>query len=80
MTAELVLGMIEIRNLTRELIDCQLNDGSDEEVAKLQQELSKVYDAFTAKYALLSSTANCRAFSQDSSYCLLSSLELTYEE
>ena len=80
MTAERVLGMIEIRNLTRELIDCQLNDGSDEEVAKLQQELSKVYDAFTAKYGLLSSTANRRAFSQDSSYCLLSSLELTDEE
>ena len=80
MTAERVLGMIEIRNLTRELIDCQLNDGSDEEVAKLQPELSKVYDAFPAKYGLLSSTANRRAFSQDSSYCLLSSLELTDEE
>ena len=37
MTAERVLGMIEVRNLTRELIDCQLNDGSDEAVAKLQQ-------------------------------------------
>ena len=80
MTAERVLGMIEIRDLTRELIDCQLNDGSDGEVAGLQQELSKVYDAFTAKYGLLSSTANRRAFSQDSSYCLLSSLELTDEE
>ena len=39
-----------------------------------------MYDAFTAKYGLLSSTANRRAFSQDSSYCLLSSLELTDEE
>ena len=41
MTAERVLGMIEIRNLTRELIDCQLNDGSDEEVEKRQKNCRK---------------------------------------
>ena len=75
-TAERVLGMIEIRDITQKLIDLQLNDGSMEEIQRAQRELSKVYDSFTAQYGLISSNANRRAFNQDSSYCLLSSLEI----
>ncbi|MGN8922150.1 DEAD/DEAH box helicase family protein [Lachnospiraceae bacterium HCP28S3_F9] len=75
-TAERVLGMIEIRNVTQELINLQLNDGSIEEIRTVQGRLNKVYDSFTAQYGLISSNANRRAFNQDSSYCLLSSLEI----
>ncbi len=75
-TAERVLGMIEIRNVTQELINLQLNDGSMEEIRTVQGRLNKVYDSFTAQYGLVSSNANRRAFNQDSSYCLLSSLEI----
>ena len=75
-TAERVLGMIEIRNVIQQLIDLQLKDGSIEEIEKAQRELNKVYDSFTAQYGLISSNANRRAFNQDSSYCLLSSLEI----
>ena len=80
MTTERVLGMIELRDLTQELLQCQMEDGSDAEVAVLQQKLNTQYDRFTAQYGLISSNANRRAFSQDSSYCLLSSLELVDEE
>ncbi|EOS38956.1 hypothetical protein C808_02273 [Lachnospiraceae bacterium M18-1] len=80
MTTERVLGMIELRNLTQELLQCQMEDGSDAEVAVLQQKLNTQYDRFTAQYGLISSNANRRAFSQDSSYCLLASLELVDEE
>ena len=79
MTTERVLGMIELRDLTQELLQCQMEDGGDAEVAMLQQKLNQTYDRFTARYGLISSTANKRAFSQDSSYCLLSSLELLDE-
>ncbi len=79
-TKERVLGMVELREITQELIQCQMEDGSDEEIAVLQQELNQNYDAFTARYGLISSNANRRAFSQDSSYCLLSSLEYLDEE
>ncbi len=79
-TTERVLGMIELRNLTQELLQCQMEDGSDAEVAMLQQKLNTQYDRFTAQYGLISSNANRRAFSQDSSYCLLASLELLDEE
>ena len=75
-TAERVLGMIEIRNVTQELINLQLNEGSMEEIRTVQGRLNKVYDSFTAQYGLISSNANRRAFNQDSSYCLLSSLEI----
>lgn len=80
MTTERVLGMIALRDLTQELLQCQMEDGSDAEVMMLQQKLNQSYDRFTARYGLISSTANKRAFSQDSSYCLLSSLELLDEE
>ncbi len=80
MTMERVLGMIELRNITQELLQSQLEGKSDAEIMLLQQKLNTEYDRFTARYGLISSTANRRAFSQDSSYCLLSSLELLDEE
>ena len=79
-TAERVLGMIALRETTRKLLDCQLHDGSDAEVQLLQNDLLKQYKAFTAQYGLINSTANKRAFRQDSSYCLLASLEILDEE
>ena len=75
MTAERVKGMLKIRDVTNELIQCQMEEGNDEQITKLQEKLNEEYDTFTAKYGLLSSNANKRAFSQDSSYCLLTSLE-----
>lgn len=75
MTAERVKGMVKIRDVTNELIQCQMEEGSDEQITKLQGKLNEEYDTFTAKYGLISSNANKRAFSQDSSYCLLTSLE-----
>lgn len=80
LTAKRVLGMIELRNVTQELIQCQMEDGSDEEIALLQKKLNQQYDRFSSRYGLISSTANRRAFSQDSSYCLLASLEYLDEE
>ena len=80
LTAERVLGMIELRNVTQELIQCQMEDGSDEEISLLQKKLNQQYDRFSSRYGLISSTANRRAFSQDSSYCLLASLEYLDEE
>ena len=79
-TAERVLGMIALRETTRKLLDCQLHDGSDAEVQLLQNELKRQYTAFKAQYGLINSTANKRAFRQDSSYCLLASLEILDEE
>ena len=75
MTAERVKGMVKIRDVTNELIQCQMEEGSDEQIIKLQGKLNEEYDTFTTKYGLISSNANKRAFSQDSSYCLLTSLE-----
>ena len=75
MTAERVKGMVKIRDVTNELIQCQMEEGSDEQITKLQGKLNEEYDTFTAKYGLISSNANKRAFGQDSSYCLLTSLE-----
>ena len=79
MTTERILGMIELRDVTQELLQSQLEDGSDEKIRLLQQKLNETYDRFRARYGLISSTANKRAFSQDSSYCLLSSLEILDE-
>jgi len=75
-----VLGMVGLRDTVRELIDCQLNDGSDEEVEKLQQRLESQYDAFTSQYGLINSRTNKRAFSNDNSYSLLASLEMLDED
>ena len=63
MTAERVKGLVNIRDVTNELIQCQMEEGSDEQITKLQEKLNEEYDTFTAKYGLLSSNANKRAFS-----------------
>ena len=79
-TTERVLGMIELRNLTQNLLNLQMENCSDAELTIAQDKLNRAYDSFTAQYGLISSTANRRAFSQDSSYCLLASLEILDEE
>lgn len=67
--------MVELRGVVNELIDYQLNDYSDEIIKAKQKELDTAYDEFTNKYGLLNSRANAMAFSDDSSYYLLCSLE-----
>ena len=79
-TEERVKGMVAIRDCAQGLIDCQLNDGSDAEITEMQGKLNKLYDDYTKKYGLLSSSANKRAFSSDNSYCLLCSLEVVDHE
>lgn len=79
-TAERVKGMIGLRDTTRTLLKMQL-DGTDEDHIQEQMAfLNRQYDVFTEKYGLINSTGNKRAFSQDSSYPLLSSLEVLDEE
>ena len=79
-TTERVLGMIELRDLTQNLLNLQMENCSDAELTIAQDKLNRAYDSFTAQYGLISSNANRRAFSQDSSYCLLASLEILDEE
>ncbi len=79
-TEERIRGMMTLRDITRNLIEVQLNSGSEEEIKSLQQKLNTAYDQFTAKYGLLNSIGNKRAFEQDSSYCLLCSLEVLDED
>jgi N12 class adenine-specific DNA methylase len=79
-TAERVKGMVAIRDCAQGLIDCQANDGSDVQIAEFQLRLNSLYDDYTNKYGLLSSSANKRAFNQDNSYCLLCSLEIIDHE
>lgn len=75
-TAERVKGMVAIRDTVRELIAMQMEETvTDEEIQKQQEKLNQVYDTYTAKYGVIGSNANKRAFSDDSSYCLLCSLE-----
>ena len=75
-TAERVKGMVAIRDTVRELIAMQMEESvTDEEIQKQQEKLNQVYDTYTAKYGVIGSNANKRAFSDDSSYCLLCSLE-----
>ena len=72
--------MVKMRDATNKLLQRQMEDCGDQEVEELQKDLNEIYDSFTAKYGLLSSNANKRAFSQDSSYCLLTSLEFLDEQ
>ena len=75
-TAERVKGMVAIRDTVRELIAMQMEEFvTDEEIQKQQEKLNQVYDTYTAKCGVIGSNANKRAFSDDSSYCLLCSLE-----
>lgn len=79
-TEKRIRGMIGLRDVTRNLIELQLHGGTDEEIRAVQEKLGKAYDAYTAEYGLLNSTGNKRAFEQDSSYCLLCSLEVLDED
>lgn len=72
---ERIVAMIAIRNCTQELIDMQLNENSDASIKEKQSILNQMYDTFTQKYGFINSGPNKRAFSQDSSYFLLCSLE-----
>lgn len=78
--ANRIKGMIVIRDCTRDLIEYQTEDYSDEVIKGQQHRLNKLYDEFTAKYGILNSRGNNMAFSDDSSYCLLCSLEILDEE
>lgn len=73
-------GMVKIRDCTQELIDYQLNEYPEEMIKNKQTELNELYDLFSKKYGLINSQTNKRAFNQDSSYCLLCSLEKLDDE
>ena len=75
-----IRGMIELRECVRRLIEYQTEGYPDEDIAAEQQKLNALYDSFTAKYGLLNSRGNKLAFSEDSSYCLLCSLEVLDEQ
>ncbi|MBR3137379.1 MAG: DEAD/DEAH box helicase family protein [Clostridia bacterium] len=74
-----IRGMIAIRDCVHKLMGRQLDDFSDAAIADAQRELNTLYDAYTAKYGLLNSRGNSMAFSDDSSYPLLCSLEVLDE-
>jgi N12 class adenine-specific DNA methylase len=71
-----IRGMVALRDCAHALIDRQLHDHGDAEIHAKQMELDRLHDSFTARHGLVSSTANSRAFSGDSSYHLLASLEI----
>ena len=75
-----IKGMIRIRDCVRQLIEYQMEDYPDEQIAEKQKELNTLYDEFSKKYGLINSRANNTAFSQDSSYYLLTSLEKLDDE
>ena len=68
-------GMVAIRDCTQELINFQLEEYPEDMILNKQAELNQLYDGFSKKFGLLNSQTNRRAFNQDSSYCLLCSLE-----
>lgn len=78
---ERVKGMVQLRDCVQKLIGQQM-DGfvSDEAIQQTQRELDTLYDSFTVKYGLINARANNLAFSDDSSYFLLCSLEVLDEE
>lgn len=75
-----IRGMIELRECVRRLIEYQTEGYPDEDIQAEQKKLNSLYDSFTAKYGLISSRGNKLAFSEDSSYCLLCSLEVLDEQ
>lgn len=75
-----IKGMIGIRNCVRNLLEIQTLDYPDWEIEKEQQKLNQLYDTFSKKYGLINSRANVTAFSQDSSFSLISALEVIDEE
>ena len=74
-----IKGMIAIRNSVRTLIELQTEDYPDSEIKVEQERLNRLYDTFSGKYGLINSRANTSAFSQDSSFSLLSALEIIGE-
>mgnify|MGYP005766094967 FL=1 len=74
-----IKGMIALRDSVRSLIEMQTDDYPDYEIKKEQQKLNTLYDTFSKKYGLINSRANVSAFSQDSSFALLSALEVLDE-
>ena len=77
---ERIKGMVAIRDCTQELIRLQLEDYPDEQIYSRQKQLNDLYDSFAKDYGRIYSKTNKRAFHQDSSYCLLCSLEKQDEE
>ncbi len=77
---ERIRGLIKIRNCTQKIINLQLEEYPEDVIKKEQAELNRLYDSFTKKHGLINSRSNKRAFSQDSSYCLLCSLEKLNDE
>ena len=75
-----IKGMIAIRNSVRTLIELQTEDYPDSEIKAEQERLNRLYDTFLGKYGLINSRANTSAFSQDSSFSLLSALEIIGED
>ena len=75
-----IKGMIGIRDCVRNLIELQTEDYPDSEIKQVQEKLNTLYDGFTKKYGLINSRANTSAFSDDSSYALLSALEVINED
>lgn len=80
MTRQRIEGMVGLLSATRELIQAQVNDLPEEEIARLQRQLSRQYDDYVSKYGRLYSRANNAAFREDSGYSLLRSLERVDEE
>ena len=70
-----LIYILGIRDCTQELINFQLDEYPEEMILNKQAELNQLYDDFSKKFGLLNSQTNRRAFNQDSSYCLLCSLE-----
>ena len=79
-TAQRIKGMVQLRNCTQELIRLQLDDYPDTAIKEKQEELNSLYDSFIKKHGIINSTGNKKAFSQDSGYFLLCSLEKTDSE
>ena len=75
-----IKGMIAIRNSVRTLIELQTEDYPDSEIKEEQERLNRLYGTFSGKYGLINSRANTSAFSQDSSFSLLSALEIIGED
>lgn len=79
-TKSRIMGLIGLRDCTRELIALQLENGSNWDIEKKQEELHKLYDVFAKKYDLINASGNRRAFDEDGSYWLLCALEVLNED
>lgn len=77
---ERIRGMVDLRQQVNDLIQAQLDNADDAALAPIQARLNQQYDAFTAKYGLINARSNANAFSSDSSYYLLCSLEVLNEQ